>query len=54
MVLAELDLATVARRAKVPYSTASELLNGRRIDAEKLHRLSAVIMQAPLPAGVSV
>ena len=49
MALKELDLETVARRAKVVYCTASEVLNGRRIDPLRLSKLSAVIEKAPMP-----
>lgn len=50
MELKELDLATVAKRARVPYATASQVLNGRLRDPLRLQKLSTVIERAPTPA----
>lgn len=45
MVSKGLSLGVVARKAKVPYTMASEILSGRRNDVQRLQRLSAVIDQ---------
>lgn len=52
MALKELDLGTVAKLAKVPYVTASEILNGYRNDPKRLTRLLEVIAKAPTPEEV--
>lgn len=54
MKLKALDLRTVARRARVRYVAASQLLNGRMIDPYRLRKLSDVIHNAPMPVEVSV
>ena len=43
MVSKGLSLEVVAKKAKVPYTMASEILCGRRNDADRLQRLSTVI-----------
>jgi predicted transcriptional regulator len=45
MVEYGLTLRTVAERAGVPYTKASEVLNGRRICAETLRSLRKAITQ---------
>lgn len=51
MVRKGLDLKTVAAKAKIPYTMASEILNGVRNDADRLRRLSAAIEKlAEVPA----
>lgn len=49
MALKDLTLRSVAKKAGVTYSTASELLNGTRIDPERLNKLSTTINRAPMP-----
>jgi hypothetical protein len=49
MALKHLDLRWVASRAKVPYTSASEILTGRRVCPPALHRLSTVIESARMP-----
>lgn len=49
MEMKELDLKTVARRARVPYTTTSEILNNRRNDPLRLSRISAAISSFPMP-----
>jgi predicted transcriptional regulator len=53
MELKELSLAKVAKRARIPYTTASELLTGTRVDQQRLNKLSAAIKSAPMPQEVA-
>lgn len=52
MALRGLSLHQVARAAGVPYTRASEILNGRRVDPIRLSKLSAVIRRAKIMEGV--
>jgi predicted transcriptional regulator len=49
MALKGLTLREVASRANVPYSTASNVLNGAWIHREYLRRLEKAIREAPMP-----
>lgn len=49
MVMKDLTLRALARKARVPYTTASLILNGYRIDPQNLSRLVAAIERAPYP-----
>lgn len=49
MVMKELSLSDVIKGTGIPYATASQLLNGRQIDPERLSRLSIRINSAPMP-----
>ena len=53
MVLRGLSLQEVARAAGVPYSRASEILNGSRVDPIRLTKLRAVIRRAKVMAGAT-
>jgi transcriptional regulator with XRE-family HTH domain len=45
MVSKGLTLEVVARRAKIPYTMASEILCGRRNDEKRLQRLRTIVEQ---------
>lgn len=49
LVLRGLTLRQVAKRAGVPYTRASEILNGHRIDTERLSKLKTQIERFPRP-----
>ncbi len=53
MKLKNLDLKTVAKRARVHYVAASKILNGRSVDPLRLSKLSTVINSAPMPEEVA-
>lgn len=53
MVLKGLSLQDVAKKASVDYATASQILNGRRVDPDRLQSLTAVIETAEMPEEVS-
>ncbi len=54
MVMKGLDLGTVSRRAGIPYTTASEILSGARVDPKRLSKLSLAIHRAPDPEEAGV
>lgn len=47
MVLKDLTVAQVAKRARVPYNTTSGILTGRIIQPLYLQRIIAAIRSAP-------
>lgn len=49
MELKALSVTGVAARAGIQLSRASEILNGRRIDADALRQLKRVILEAEMP-----
>ena len=49
MVLKDLSLGDVARKARIPYTSASAILNGKRVDPKSLKRLERVITTSPMP-----
>lgn len=49
MALKDLDLHWVSRESGVPYTTASEVLNGRRVSPVSLLKLGRAITTAPMP-----
>lgn len=59
MEMKDLSLRDVVERAnnnhgrKIPYTTASEILNGRRVCPKTLDRLAAAINSAPMPMEVA-
>lgn len=52
MVLKHLSLSAVARSAKINPSVASDILNGRRNDPQRLSKLRSVISLAKMPEEV--
>jgi len=50
MILKDLSLKSVAKRAKVHYPTASLILSGRLRDTKRLSALRRVIEAAPMPS----
>ena len=54
MVLKDLSLGHVAKRARVNYTVASEILSGKRVDPLRLSRLERVITAAPTPTEAEV
>jgi len=54
MKLKGLRMGTVAQRAGMHISTASQILNGYWKDALKLEKLSDVIERAPTPSDSAV
>lgn len=53
MVLKNLTLREVAAMANVPYVTASDIINGRRIHSSYLGRIARVISNARMPREVA-
>ncbi|HEX8310119.1 MAG TPA: helix-turn-helix transcriptional regulator [Chthoniobacteraceae bacterium] len=53
MVLKGLSLQDVAKKASVDYSTASQILNGRRVDPERLKAITKAIEAAKMPEEVT-
>jgi hypothetical protein len=54
MKLKGLRVGEVARVAGIHISTASQILNGTRIDALKLRILSQIIERSPMPPDVAL
>lgn len=52
MEMKELDLLYVSKAAKIPYTSTSELLNGKRVDPVRLAKIAKAIRKAPSPEGV--
>ena len=49
MHLANISVATVSTRSKVPYSVVSMILGGRRVSPVQLDRIRRVVMAARIP-----
>jgi hypothetical protein len=49
MALKELSTRAIARGTRIPYATVSQLLNGHRIDPQRLSKISSYIDRAPMP-----
>jgi len=54
MELKGLSLYDVAEKAKVGYTKASAILNGRVNDVAGFQRLESTIEKAPAPSGVHI
>jgi len=52
MILKNLSLKHVARRARIHYSTASSVLNGKLVNEQHLKSLADVVAAAPMEASV--
>lgn len=50
MILKNLSLKHVARRARIHYSTASSVLNGKLVNEDQLKRLAEVVASEPMEA----
>jgi hypothetical protein len=54
MVLKDLSLYDVSRRAKVEYVRCSEILSGNRIDPIRLSKITKAIEDAPFPTEANI
>ncbi len=52
MKLKHLKLRSVAQKAGVPYSVASDLLRGARVVPKQLARIAKVVAASPMPEEV--
>jgi predicted transcriptional regulator len=53
MVLKHLSMGDVSRKTRIPYTTVSQILNGRLNHAAYLGRIRNAIKAAPQPMGVA-
>jgi hypothetical protein len=54
MIIKGLSLGDVARLARVPYTTASSILNGQLVHPEYRRQLENAVRQAPTPQEAGV